>query len=137
MTTTEGLVRVVTAARTRDGSRATLLPAGMRLTQKDQSVSVDPVDVTRESAWRDGRIVFTGRCLSDVAAEMNRYGSGRLEVKEDAAHIAISGVFDIDNADGLAEALEQQGLVHVARSADRIVLTRGDQIIPGDCAVRG
>ncbi|MFD2431399.1 hypothetical protein ACFSUK_31700 [Sphingobium scionense] len=68
---------------------------------------------------------------------MNRYGSGRLEVKEDAAHIAISGVFDIDNADGLAEALEQQGLVHVARSADRIVLTRGDQIIPGDCAVRG
>jgi transmembrane sensor len=46
-------------------------------------------------------------------------------------------VFDIDNADGLAEALEQQGLVHVARNADRIVLTRGDQIIPGDCAVRG
>ncbi|MFD2431400.1 FecR family protein [Sphingobium scionense] len=60
VTTTEGLVRVVTAAATHNGSRATLLPAGMRLTQKDQSVSVDPVDVTRESAWRDGRIVFTG-----------------------------------------------------------------------------
>jgi transmembrane sensor len=137
VTTTQGLVRVVTLTPGRDGSRATLLPAGMRLTRRDESVSVDPVDVTRESAWRDGRIVFTGRCLSDVAAEMNRYGSGRLEVRDDAARIAISGVFDIDNADGLAEALEQQGLVHVSRSADRIILTHGDQIMPGDCAIRG
>lgn len=131
VTTTEGLVQVVVSS---NAANPTLLPAGMRLTQKDNDISVGAVDVLRESAWREGRIVFTGRCLSDVAAEMNRYGSGRLEVKSDAAEISISGVFDIDNADGLAEALEQQGLVHVARSADRIILTHGNGIMPGECS---
>ncbi|MEC3909405.1 FecR domain-containing protein [Sphingobium sp. CR2-8] len=137
VTTTEGVVRVVTQAATRDGGHATLVPAGMRLTQNVGSVSVRAVDVLRESAWRDGRIVFTAQCLSDVAAQMNRYGSGQLVISPQAARIAISGVFDIDNADGLAEALEQQGLVHVSRSADRIRLTPGVDVHGGDCSHAG
>ncbi|HUD94840.1 FecR family protein [Sphingobium sp.] len=133
VTTTEGVVRVVTQISSRAGSHASLISAGMRLTQNESSVSVGLIDAVRESAWRDGRIVFTAQCLSDVAEQMNRYASGRLEVTDAAARISISGVFAIDNADGLAEALEQQGLVHVARSADRIVLTRGDDAPVADC----
>jgi transmembrane sensor len=132
--TTEGVVRVVAAGAT--GS-ARLLPAGQRLTRNGASLSVEAVDLMRESAWRDGRIVFTGRCLSDVAEQMNRYASGRLVVTPTAGALAISGVFAIDNADGLAEALEQQGLVRVDRRADRIVLSRGEVVPAGGCSHAG
>ncbi|MCI4592145.1 FecR domain-containing protein [Sphingobium sp. BYY-5] len=134
VTTTEGVVRVVTKMASRDGHHTAMIPAGMRLTQDASFVSVGAVDAVRESAWRDGRIIFTAQCLSDVAAQMNRYAPGRLMVTDMAARIVISGVFEIDNADGLAEALEQQGLVHVDRSADRIILTPGANAAEADCA---
>ena len=56
-----------------------------------------------------------------------------LVVGADAARIAISGVFELDNAQGLAQALEQQGLVSTRREGGRIFVSRASADAPDDC----
>lgn len=134
--TSEGVVRVVTQLPAGAGGYATLLNAGMKLTQKAASVVLAPIDVVQETAWTDGKIIFSAHCLLDVARQMNPYGRSSLVVDGDAANIAISGVFDLDNGEGLAEALEHQGLTHMRHDGSRIFLSRADGAAPAACRTR-
>lgn len=134
--TSEGVVRVVTRFPAGAGGHATLLNAGMKLTQNAASVAVASIDVLHETAWTDGKIIFSAHCLSDVARQMNPYGRSSLVVGGDAANIAISGVFDLDNADGLAEALENQGLATVRRDGSHIFLSRAGATAPISCRTK-
>lgn len=122
--TSEGVVRVVTQFPAADHGRQTLLNAGMKLTQLTASVVVISADPIQETAWTNGKIIASSRCLGEVASQMNRYGKSTLIVAKDAENIAISGVFDLDNGAGLAEALEQQSLTTVRRDGSRIMLSR-------------
>lgn len=131
--TSEGVVRVVTRLPARDGLHATLLNAGMKLVQNSDAVKLMSVDILQEIAWTDGKIVFSSQCLGDVARQMNPHAATPLVVSADAARIAISGVFELDNAQGLAQALEQQGLVSTRREGGRIFVSRASADAPDDC----
>lgn len=125
VTTTEGVVRVETRLVARNGSHSTLLPAGQRLTQRAAAVTVSPVDLSHADAWQSGRLVVESECLGDIALQMNRYGATPLIVSGDAASLAISGVFEADNAEGFVDALRQQGLVRVVRGRNGLTLLPG------------
>ncbi|MCJ2184849.1 FecR domain-containing protein, partial [Novosphingobium sp. 1949] len=126
VTTTEGLVRVDTRAALADGSHRAMVGAGMSLRQSGSQVTLAPIEAEQATAWREGRIVFSRRCLGSVVAEMNRYGALHLALEPGAARIAVSGVFDLDRTQSLTDALEAQGLVRVsARTADTRTLARG------------
>jgi transmembrane sensor len=129
----EGTVRVVTQLPAEHGGHTTLLNAGMKLVQYAGSVELTPVDIMQESAWTDGKIIFSSHCLTDVARQMNPYAGDALLVGPDAARIAISGVFDLNNAEGLAHALEQQGLATVRHQNGKIILSRIPAAGSTDC----
>ncbi|MPT48969.1 MAG: iron dicitrate transport regulator FecR [Sphingobium sp.] len=132
--TSEGVVRVVSLAADKNGHHTTFLNAGMKLTQVGKAVTVRSANLQQEVAWTSGKIVFSSHCLSNVAQQMNRYGKLQLSVDNNAANIAISGVFDLDNAEGLATALQQQGLVKLNYSnSGKITLTRDQAGIPAHC----
>ena len=134
VTTTEGLVRVETGAPLRDGSHSAMVPAGMKLLQANGHASLAPVEADNETAWRNGRIVFSARCLASVVGEMNPYGKVHLQVDPGAARQAVSGVFDLDRARTLTDALEAQGLVRVTVLSDtRLQLSRGPQADNAPC----
>lgn len=122
--TTEGLVRVETAREGPDGTGATMVPAGMKLTQTASTVTLVQVDTQRETLWTQGRIIFTARCLSDVAAEMNRYSRTMLVVAPAAANISISGVFRRGDIGAFATALAQQGLVRIDRQSSGALMAQ-------------
>lgn len=122
--TSEGIVRVVTQFPVGAHGREALVNAGMMLTQMASSVVVRPADAAQETAWTNGKIIASSRCLGEVASEMNQYGKSTLVVGRDVANIAISGVFELDNGEGLAEALEQQELATVRHDGSRILLTK-------------
>jgi transmembrane sensor len=131
--TTEGLVRVLTKISAKRGSYETMVPAGMKLLQDRMSVHFTNADIAADTAWQTGKIVFSSECLAKVAARVNRYGSKQIIVDRDAANIAISGVFELNNALGLAQALQDQGIVESVAMKDGIVLTRGPHGRRGTC----
>lgn len=137
VTTTEGVVRVETRLAARDGSHSTLLPAGRRLTQRAAAVTVSTVDPGLATAWQSGQLVVESECLGDIALQMNRYGATPLIVSGEAATIAVSGVFEADNAEGFADALRQQGLVRVARGRNGLTLSPGSIGATARCRTTG
>lgn len=102
VTVTQGVVEVTTEtgefALLTAGRRATALAAG--------PVKVAAVDAAAETAWRRGKLIFHSRPLKDVAAEIERYSPGRVVVADHALRrLPVSGVFDLGQTDGLAQAL--------------------------------
>lgn len=102
VTVTQGVVEVTSGG----GARA-LLTAGRRATATAAGqVKIDMVDAAAETAWRRGKLIFHNRPLGDVAAEIERYLPGRVVVADHALRrLLVSGVFDLRQTDGLAQAL--------------------------------
>ena len=56
-------------------------------------------------AWRSGRLIYRDRPLSDVAADLSRYGGEEIRADGAAANLRFSGVLTIDNQDGMVGRL--------------------------------
>jgi transmembrane sensor len=58
------------------------------------------------TAWRSGQMIFEGRPLGDVIAEMSRYRWGTI-VFADASlkQLLVTGIFDTNDTDGLLNAI--------------------------------
>ena len=68
------------------------------------------------TAWLQHRLVFENEPLADVIAEFNRYTTGQMRVMSSAlATLRISGTFDAEEPETLAEYLEQVQHVKVLR----------------------
>lgn len=102
VTVTQGVVEVTTG-----GGEFALLTAGRRATAAVAGpIQVAAVDAAAETAWRRGKLIFHSRPLEDVAAEIERYLPGRVMVADHALRrLPVSGVFDLRQTDGLAQAL--------------------------------
>ncbi|WP_083276747.1 FecR family protein [Sphingobium phenoxybenzoativorans] len=122
ITTMEGLVRVEPHVRSA-ALQPTLVPAGSKLSMLCDTLKVGKVDVRKETIWTKGLIVFDGRCLSDVAEEMNRYSQRKLTVSTSAANLTINGTFQASNALAFARTLQQQGLVEMDDTGREIRLS--------------
>lgn len=82
-------------------------------------------DVVSLMSWRTGKLVFSGRPLSEVLAELGRYQRGQILVLDDAAsNIRVSGVFDAKDVDEALLALQQSLPIRVTRLAGMVTIVR-------------
>lgn len=116
----EGRVAVET------GQASAIAEAGdMVSVEKDGTLKTQRADSQAETAWRDGKLVFSGRPLGEVLAMLSRYRHGRIVVMDDlAAGRTVSGVFDISDIDQALDVLEKNLPVTVTRLTDMLVIVR-------------
>lgn len=101
------------AAAPRPGKRSVPLVLGpnTRLTMADAEAvetprTVSPSVVTRELAWKDGKIAFEGESLAEAAAAFARYSDTRLVIDDPAlAGEPITGLFAASDPSGFARAV--------------------------------
>jgi transmembrane sensor len=117
----KGRVRVEDT--TRGESRATIT-----VTQGDVAIGVGPTTmvvskpvavVEDKLAWRDGRLVFDGTSLAEVAEDFNRYNRQQLVITDPSvAAIRISGTFKASNAEAFVRLLKEAYGLKVELTAD-------------------
>ena len=88
------------------------------------SGSVIPFKVDENQlAWRTGKLVFSGRPLSEVLTTLGRYRSGRIVLlDEEAGRHEVSGVFNLQNTDQILEALEKNLSLRTTKLPGGIVI---------------
>lgn len=109
------------------GARDTVLHPGQRLDYDTRAAGVpQSLDVDAAQGWPRGQLVFKERPLEQLLAEMNRYSKVQLELGDASLRgITVSGVFAVDDQQGLLETLRQGwSLQGTAIGQDRIVLRR-------------
>jgi transmembrane sensor len=66
---------------------------------------IEPGEVSRDLAWREGRLVFAGESLSAAAAQFARYSDTRIIVSDPVlAGSGVAGVYDLSDPIGFAQA---------------------------------
>ena len=66
-------------------------------------------DASAQTAWQRGKLIFNGKPLGQVLAELERYQHGRILVPDSKlAALEVSGVFDLDDPQALLRTLEQR-----------------------------
>jgi transmembrane sensor len=87
---------------------------------------VGPEAVTRELAWRDGKLAFEGESLSQAAAAFGRYSDTRIQIRDPAlAREPVTGLFAANDPAGFSRAIARVFDAQVEQDGDRVVLTRG------------
>ena len=106
------------------------LTAGQQVYMDSQTVGVTVTDanVAKTTSWRERRLVFEAKALSDVVSEFNLY-TGRPIVIEDSdlASILISGAFDADDPESFALFLSRAGIAVVDQNARSSIVLRPPQ----------
>ena len=113
----EGKVRILGADRP-----VTLGPGEGAIVSSGRSLIRFKVDED-QLAWRTGKLVFSGRPLSEVLTTLGHYRSGRIVLlDEEAGRHEVSGVFNIQNADQILEALERNLSLRMTRLPGGVVI---------------
>ncbi|MFT4251219.1 MAG: FecR domain-containing protein [Caulobacter sp.] len=104
----EGVVEV--SERRSDRRRPMRIAANTRAVVAHDAVpmviaKVEPAEVGRVLAWRQGRLVFAGESLSSAVAQFARYSDVRIVVADpDLAGRGVAGVFEANDPVGFAQA---------------------------------
>ena len=116
VTVREGMVSL---ERPDDSQRRLTLSAGSRAEHREgtQEVSVMAANADDAFAWRTGRLIYRNRPLSEVAADLGRYGEERVKAVGPAANLRFTGVLTIDNQSAMVQRLA--GLLPVAASSGK------------------
>jgi transmembrane sensor len=133
----EGTVKVGSAEALRGGvpsdeaiasSAASLLTVGQRADLQGAATAtrqLSPSEVQRSVSWREGTVYFENQPLSDVIAELGRYTSLELIVKDDALRLLpVGGTFKAnpEGAEALLTMLERGFGLRVSREGDRVYI---------------
>jgi transmembrane sensor len=74
------------------------------------------VDVAALTAWRRGELIFNGRPLGDVVAEMDRYQRGKMVVLDSGiGRLPVTGRFETADAEPFFKSIELALPVYVTR----------------------
>jgi transmembrane sensor len=93
---------------------------------KPQTISTDLV--TRELAWREGKIAFEGERLDQAAAEFARYSRTRIVIRDAAlGREPVTGLFSASDPVGFSRAIAEVFGAQLEQRRDAIVLSRGPQ----------
>ncbi len=106
---------------------AMALAANTRLTLSDgqHPQSVAPETVTRELAWRDGKLAFEGETLQQAAQAFARYSDTRIEVRDPRlASEPVIGLFAANDPVGFGRAIARVFDARLDVDGDAVVLTR-------------
>jgi transmembrane sensor len=112
VTVREGMVEVQRPG----GERSLSLGPGSRWAHREGSGDslVTATDTDQVFAWRSGRLIYRDRPLSDIAADLSRYGGERVTAAGPAGALRFSGVLTIDNQQAMVQRLT--GLLPVSSS---------------------
>jgi len=106
------------------GGQGERLRAGDRLVaSNDNTEKRDKPDLTHVLAWQTGYEMFDKENLAQVAEEMNRYSTTRLEVDSSAAGLKVSGMYRVGDNSAFANALTKLLPIAVRQNGDTLVLT--------------
>jgi transmembrane sensor len=102
------------------GSQATEMSAGSQLVASaDTGWRLTRTNVTRETSWLHGQIVFDDEALGDIAAELNRYSTRKIVIADAAlAQKRLSGIYTPGDVHGFSRALKATGLAEVEEESD-------------------
>jgi transmembrane sensor len=86
---------------------------------------VGPEAVTRDLAWRDGKLAFEGETLGQAAAAFARYSDTRIQIPDPAlAREPVTGLFAANDPAGFSRAIARVFEARVEQDGDKVVLTR-------------
>ncbi|MDN7144057.1 FecR domain-containing protein [Pseudomonas sp. JQ170] len=92
----------------RDGSGSRVVIAQGEAQVGDRVLQATP-DARALTAWQRGKLIFNGKPLREVLAELERYQHGRIVLSDQQlGAMQVSGVFDLDDPQGLLRTLEQR-----------------------------
>ena len=107
-------------------ARSVRLTAGQQVLMDSQTteVTVTDADIEKTTSWRERRLVFEAKALSEVVSEFNLYSDRPIVIEgSDLASILISGAFDADDPESFSLFLSKAGIAIVDQHArDSIVL---------------
>jgi transmembrane sensor len=114
------------------GTAPIVIGANMRMTLPSvgikpggQPMMVTPDIVSRELAWRDGKVAFEGERLDQAAAEFARYSRMRIDIADPAlAAEPVSGLFSAADPVGFAHAVAGIFDAEVAVRGNVVTLAR-------------
>lgn len=87
------------------------------------AVIVQPADVADATAWRNGRLIFSGRPLKEVLAALARYRRGQIVMLDRAlGEQKVSGIFDLSDTDAALRDLEMSLPVSVTHITGLLVV---------------
>jgi len=102
-----------------------VLEAGDVATLTQGRISLSKGDVSSDTAWRTGKLMFSGQPLRDVLATLERYRHGKIIVLDQAAaERTVSGIFDLNDTDQALQSLEKNLPVSVTRLTGMMVVVR-------------
>jgi transmembrane sensor len=116
VTVREGLVAL---ERPDDSERRLTLSPGSRAEHREGSQEVNVMAANPDDAfsWRSGRLIYRNRPLSEVAADLGRYGEDKVKAVGPAADLRFTGVLTIDDQSAMVQRLA--GLLPVAASSGK------------------
>lgn len=85
--------------------RSRVIEAGQQISFTDSSIAAPQAADRDVAAWVDGRLIANGMRLDDFLAQLSRYRRGLLRCDPQVADQRISGAFQLDNTDGILNAL--------------------------------
>lgn len=92
----------------RQGSGSSVVVSRGEARVDGRLLGVSP-DAQAQTAWQRGKLIFNGRPLREVIAELERYQHGRILVSDSQlGALQVSGVFDLNDPHGLLRTLEQR-----------------------------
>jgi len=116
----EGVVEV-TADTSRE--RVMLHAGDGAFLSDDGTFSVTKTDVGNETAWRDGKLVFSNQPLRDVLATLEKHRFGKIVLLSDAAGAQrVSGIFELSNTDQALSALVAGLPIRITLATDLLTI---------------
>lgn len=104
-------------------TRLTLSNPGDGAVEHPQLIA--PEAVTRELAWREGKLAFEGETLKQAAETFARYSDTRIQIRDpDLAREPVTGLFAANDPVGFGRAIAHVFDARLAQDGDTIVLTR-------------
>jgi transmembrane sensor len=84
-----------------------------------------PEVVTRELAWREGKLAFEGETLKQAADAFARYSGTRIQIRDaDLAREPVTGLFAANDPVGFSRAIARVFDARLEQDGDNVVLTR-------------
>lgn len=119
-----GVAQLPVPLRIPASSRLTL-PPSLSAAQVPAPQPIASDLVTRELAWREGKIAFEGESLDQAAASFARYSKTRIEIRDASlAREPIAGLFSASDPVGFSRAAAQLFDAEMEQRGDVIVLSR-------------
>jgi transmembrane sensor len=107
----------------RDNTRLILSgPAGAAI---ERPQAITPETVTRELAWREGKLAFEGETLKQAANTFARYSGTRIQIRDASlAREPVTGLFAANDPVGFSRAIARVFDARLEQDGDDVVLTR-------------